>query len=346
MHELKLVNIQGYHEDKKILDEVNLQLNPGEIGCLLGPSGCGKTTLLRSIAGLHALKGGEIYLDAKQISSKKGQLAPEKRNIGMVFQDYALFPHMTVRDNIAFGIQKQPKKEQQSRITKLLELVGLPGLEQRYPHELSGGQQQRIALARALAPRPVLLLMDEPFSGLDVELRETLASEVRQILKSEKITALMVTHNQHEAFAIADYIGVMKTGKLLQWGTAHNLYHTPKAPFIADFIGEGSFINGEVSDKQTVKTALGEFSIHPDYAAEAGQNVKVLIRPDNLIEDSDAPLSLPVQQRIYRGSHYQYELLLPSSEIVLCQGRHLPHDNPKTHVQITPRITNAIIFPS
>lgn len=346
MHELNITNIQGYHEDKKILDQVNLKLNPGEIGCLLGPSGCGKTTLLRCIAGLHSLHSGEIHLDNKIISSSTKHRVPEKRNIGMVFQDYALFPHMTVADNIAFGIQKLVKQEQKNRIEKLLQLVGLPGVGKRYPHELSGGQQQRIALARALAPRPVLLLMDEPFSGLDVELRESLAAEVRQILKTEGITALMVTHNQHEAFAIADSIGVMKQGRLLQWDTAYNLYHTPKAPFIADFIGEGSFINGKVSNKQTVKTALGEFSIHPNYTVDAGENVKVLIRSDDLIEDLDAQLNLPVKQSIYRGSHYQYELLLPSSEIVLCQSRHFPHDNQKRLIQVTPRITNAIIFPS
>ena len=210
MPELTLLQVKAKHAEDFVIKGVDLHLKDKEIGCLLGPSGCGKTTLLRAIAGLHNIDDGEIHLGKNCLSSLAQNIATEKRQIGMVFQDYALFPHMTIYDNIAFGLKTGSNKEKQARIQQLLELIDLPDVAKRYPHQLSGGQQQRIALARALAPKPSLLLMDEPFSGLDIELRESLAREVRDILKTEGIGALMVTHNQNEAFAMTDSIGVLK----------------------------------------------------------------------------------------------------------------------------------------
>ncbi|NYT85959.1 ABC transporter ATP-binding protein [Pollutimonas harenae] len=219
-----------------VVQSLQLALNKGGIGCLLGASGCGKTTILRAIAGFEPLREGSISLGGCCLSEVGRQLAPERRNVGMMFQDYALFPHLTVEKNIAFGLRKWDKARRTQRVSELLALTGLEGTERRYPHELSGGQQQRVALARALAPEPDLLLLDEPFSNLDVDTRERLAFEVRDILKSTGHTAMLVTHNQAEAFAIADRIGVMQQGKIVQWDTPHGLHQHPVNDFVADFI--------------------------------------------------------------------------------------------------------------
>jgi iron(III) transport system ATP-binding protein len=201
---------------------LNLALNHGDIACLLGTSGCGKTTLLRAIAGFIPASHGFIEINQVVCSTPHHTLNPEQRQVGMVFQDYALFPHLNVQNNIEFGLHKQPQAQKQRRSTELLELVGLGALAQRFPHELSGGQQQRVALARALAPKPNLVLLDEPFSNLDIELRERLATEVRDILKAEGASALMVTHDQSEAFGMADMLGVMQEGRLQQWCAPYN----------------------------------------------------------------------------------------------------------------------------
>src|SRR5690606_3181900 len=211
------------------VDGVSLGLRAGDIGVLIGPSGCGKTTLLRAVAGLERASAGSISLDGETVSGmsdgQQHHMPAEQRRIGMVFQDYALFPHLNVGKNIAFGIDRLPRAERDTRVAEVLKLVGLDDMQARFPHELSGGQQQRVALARALAPRPRLLLLDEPFSNLDVDLRERLAHEVRGILKAANATALFVTHDQLEAFAIGDVIGVMHEGHLHQWEDAYALYH-------------------------------------------------------------------------------------------------------------------------
>ncbi|HRK85981.1 ABC transporter ATP-binding protein [Alcaligenes ammonioxydans] len=221
---------------RPVVDQLSLHLPQGEIGCLLGASGCGKTTVLRAIAGFEPLRAGHILLNGRVLSAVSQQVPPEDRHVGMMFQDYALFPHLTVEKNVAFGLRKWGRNERQERVHDMLELVDLSRLAQRYPHELSGGQQQRVALARALAPKPSLLLLDEPFSNLDVDTRERLAFEVREILKKAGITAILVTHNQAEAFAIADRIGVMQAGKIIQWDTPYSLHHHPVNDFVADFI--------------------------------------------------------------------------------------------------------------
>ena len=221
---------------KPVVQDLTLGLPVGHIGCLLGESGCGKTTLLRAIAGFEPVRAGRILLDGTVISSPTVQVAPELRRVGMMFQDYALFPHLTVALTVAFGLRKLARAERARRVEEMLELVGLAHAANSYPHEISGGQQQRVALARALAPSPSLLLLDEPFSNLDVDLRERLAHEVRDILKSTGHTAILVTHNQAEAFAIADRIGVMSKGRIAQWDTPYNLHHHPADAFVLDFI--------------------------------------------------------------------------------------------------------------
>ena len=229
----------AYDTDHGLVQAVqglNLHLEKGCIGCLLGASGCGKTTVLRAIAGFEPLRQGSIWLDDVALSSQRHLVPPEQRRVGMMFQDYALFPHLTVEKNIGFGLRRWPAARRQTRVAELLALIGLEGSRHRYPHELSGGQQQRIALARALAPQPELLLLDEPFSNLDIDTREHLAFEVRDILKKTGHTALLVTHNQAEAFAIADRIGIMKNGALIQWDTPYVLHHAPADTFVKNFI--------------------------------------------------------------------------------------------------------------
>ena len=219
-----------------VVDDLSLALERGGIGSLLGASGCGKTTVLRAIAGFEPVRAGSIRLDGAVLSSPEVQVLPEQRRIGMMFQDYALFPHLSVAANVAFGLRRLDKAARARRVAEMLELVGLRDAADDYPHELSGGMQQRVALARALAPAPDVLLLDEPFSNLDVDTRERLAFEVRDILKSTGHTAILVTHNQAEAFAIADHIGVMAGGRIAQWDTPYNLHHHPADDFVRDFI--------------------------------------------------------------------------------------------------------------
>lgn len=285
-----------------VLDGVSLTLHHGGIAALLGPSGCGKTTLLRLVAGFERLQAGHIALGGTVASAPHVHMPPDKRRVGMVFQDFALFPHLTVARNIAFGLVDAPAQAQRARVDELLALVGLEGFGARYPHELSGGQQQRVALARALANRPPLVLLDEPFSSLDGELRERLAGEVRQVLLHEGAAAVLVTHDQFEAFAFADAIGVMDRGRLAQWDTARNLYESPADRFVANFIGDGALIPGHLADG-TVRTVFGAVPIRALPArAGPGSAVEVLLRPDDLVLRPGGPVSGEVVSRGFRGS--------------------------------------------
>jgi len=303
----------------EIVHDLSFALQRGEIGCLLGPSGCGKTTVLRAIAGFESLIAGRIALGGKELSNAQHTTVPEARHVGVVFQDYALFPHLSVSDNIGFGLRKLSASERNLRIKKLLELVGLQTQEKKFPHELSGGQQQRVALARALAPQPDLLLLDEPFSNLDVDLRERLASEVRDILKEVGTTAVLVTHDQHEAFAIADQIGVMQNGVIVQWDQAYNLYHRPASRFVADFIGQGVFVSGTVA-QQDVAIELGTLPLCqglPVCAVDQQGKVDVLLRADDVIHDDNSPLKAEVIRKAFRGAEFLYTLKLPSGQQLL-----------------------------
>ena len=324
---LQLNNISVAYGEHTIVEGINLQLQEGEISCLLGPSGCGKTTLLRAIAGFEQPSVGEVSIRDHVVSTPEKILAPENRHIGMVFQDFALFPHLTIEANIRFGLGKKiSEKDQLKRCNELLDLIGLSGSNKKYPHQLSGGQQQRIALARALAPEPDILLLDEPFSSLDVELREQLAREVREILKQQNITAVLVTHDQNEAFAFADSIGLIHQGKLVQWDQAYNLYHQPATRFVANFIGQGVFIPGEYIGEQQVDTDLG--IIHGDVPEQCkvGCKLDLLIRPDDIIHDDDSDIQLEITERLFRGSDFLYTLRLPTGRQVLCiAGSHHDH---------------------
>ncbi|MES2902367.1 MAG: ABC transporter ATP-binding protein [Pseudomonadota bacterium] len=313
---LKLDHISYSHGQHKVVDQLSLQLQAGEIGCLLGPSGCGKTTVLRCIAGFEHVSAGSIYVENKLIGSSDFHQSAEQRRIGMVFQDYALFPHLSVAGNIGFGLRSGAASTRDARVAELLTTVGLAGQGKKFPHELSGGQQQRVALARALAPRPRLLLLDEPFSNLDVDLRERLALEVRDILRSEGTTAILVTHDQHEAFALADQIGVMYEGRIQQWDTPYNLYHRPHNRFVADFVGQGVFLPGQRDDDQRIQIELGRLSASGPDAADA-RSVQVLLRPDDVVHDDASAQQAEVVAKAFRGAEFLYTLRLPSGALVL-----------------------------
>lgn len=306
--------------------DLNLELAQGEIGCLLGSSGCGKSTVLRAICGFEPLKAGEIFLRDKLVSSVVTQLPPNQRKIGMVFQDFALFPHLNVLENIAFGLQHLPSSQRSAIAMNWLKRVSLADKATAYPHELSGGQQQRVALARAMAPEPDLILLDEPFSSLDIELRERLAGEMREILKANNITALLVTHDQFEAFAIADKVGVMTEGKVLQWDIPYQLYHKPINRYIADFIGRGVFVKGIVQANNKVKIELGELELEEDRSNEIGKEIDVLLRADDIQHDDHSNLLAEVVRKTFRGADFLYTLKLSSgTEIYAFVPSHHDH---------------------
>ena len=314
---LEVRGVTQSYDERLVLEHLSFELQPGTIGCLLGPSGCGKTTVLRCIAGFEAVTRGEIVLHGETMT-RPGRIVPaERRRIGMVFQDYALFPHLTVARNIGFGLRNASAAEREARVGELLEIVGLLNLGGRYPHELSGGQQQRVALARALAPRPELMLLDEPFSNLDVEMRERLSIEVRAILKQQKTTAILVTHDQHEAFNIADEIGIMAHGRIEQWDTPYRLYHEPSTRFVADFIGQGVFLPGTVLDQHTISIELGAMESRRVNTLPTGTAVDVLLRPDDILHDDASPLQARVLHKAFRGAEFLYTLQLPGGGRVL-----------------------------
>lgn len=316
--QLEVKDVAVAYDNNTVVKDINFSLQPGDIGCLLGPSGCGKTSLLRAIAGFEPVTHGEICLRDETVSLPGNCLPTEKRRVGMVFQDFALFPHLNVEKNVAFGLKHLNEKQRDERVDELLKLVGLEHLKQAYPHELSGGQRQRIALIRAMAPRPNILLMDEPFSSMDAELREQLAREVRDILKRDGITAILVTHDQLEAFALADVIAVLGNGELHQCGTGYQIYHNPANRFVADFIGQGVMLPGKVLDEKRVETEMGVFKGELPEDCHSGQQVEVLLRPDDVIHDDDSDTELEVIAKVFRGAEYLYTLALPSGQPILC----------------------------
>jgi iron(III) transport system ATP-binding protein len=335
------------------VEGVSLGLQPGQIGVLIGPSGCGKTSLLRAVAGLERCAAGRVSIGGQALSDPLAgvHLAPEKRQIGMVFQDYALFPHLSIAENVAFGVAGLPRDQREARVQQMLDLVGLAHAARRAPHQLSGGQQQRVALARALAPGPRLLLLDEPFSSLDVDLRERLAQEVRVILKASNTTALLVTHDQLEAFAVGDVIGVMNKGRLEQWDDAYTLYHRPASRFVAQFIGHGVFAPAQIvacAHGPCVHTPVGELD---DVAGcplpESFPNGEcdVLLRADDIVHDDASPVRALIERKAFRGSEFLLTLRLESGQRVMA---HVPshHDHGVGEwIGIRAAVDHVVTFP-
>ena len=307
----------AYPDGTRVCQDLSFSVEEGEIGCLLGPSGCGKTTVLRLIAGFERPTSGDIRIRQKLLADTHFCMPPEQRRIGLVFQDYALFPHLTVAKNVSFGLRHLSASAAAACTRDMLDMVRLTAEAQKYPHEISGGQRQRVALARALAPKPELLLMDEPFSNLDVELREKLGLEVRALLRQLSTPALLVTHDQHEAFSIADKIGVMNQGRILQWDSAYNLYHRPASRFVADFVGQGVLMRGVIVGNDRIDTELGLLAHCPGCALTTGEAVEVLLRPDDILHDDDSDQQAEVLHKAFRGADILYTLKLPSGSKVL-----------------------------
>lgn len=342
---LSLKHVQCDYDRQPVVNDLSAHVNRGDIVCLLGPSGCGKTTILRAIAGFHPLSDGEIHINGALVSSSGFTLPPEKRRLGMVFQDYALFPHLNVINNVSFGLRHLPTTHRQQVAQTMLEIVGLERMGERFPHELSGGQQQRVALARALAPQPDLLLMDEPFSNLDVEMRERLSEEVRHILKKQGITAILVTHDQNEAFSLGDQVGVMNEGRLLQWDTPYNLYHEPNCRFVADFIGQGIFMDGTLISPDTVETEVGRYQGNRAYDYPENTQVEVLLRPDDVIPDPNSPLRARITQKAFKGAEILFALQLPSGgKLLSLFPSHADHRIGET-VGIRVEADHLVLFP-
>jgi iron(III) transport system ATP-binding protein len=314
---LQLFGVRHGYNGQPVLSDFSLSLARGRIGCVLGPSGCGKTTALRCIAGFERISAGRIALNGEDVSLPGRTVPPEKRRVGMVFQDYALFPHLTVAENVGFGLRQLDPSARARRVSETLEVIGMPDSAGRYPHELSGGQQQRVALARALAPQPELLLLDEPFSNLDIDLRERLGLELRDILKQQNMTAILVTHDQQDAFAIADEIGIMRNGGIEQWGTAYDLYHRPATRFVADFVGQGTFLPGTILTECRIRLELGVFQGNVPADWPQGTVVDVLLRPDDILHDDASPLQAQVLHKAFRGAAFLYTLQLPGGGRVM-----------------------------
>ena len=290
------------------VDGASLCVASGEVVALLGPSGCGKTTLLRLVAGFERPDGGCVSVAGKAVAGHGGWVAPEGRRVGMVFQDYALFPHLTVAGNVGFGLAR---RDRGSRVPELLSLVGLSGLDRRYPHELSGGQQQRVALARALAPSPGVVLLDEPWSNVDPFLRETLRGEVMEIVQPLGVTVLLVTHDREEAFSVADRIVLMCDGRVVQEGSAEDLYFAPATRWVAEFVGAANVLSGRVVGR-TVETAIGVFAAN----GVSKRDVQVVVRPE-LLELEPSPIGrAEVVTREFRGHDVVYRVLLDGLELV------------------------------
>ncbi len=344
-HRIDARNVSVAMQNKKIVSKVSLQLKPGQIAAILGPSGCGKTTFLRALAGFQPVSDGEVYVHDKLLSKAGYTLAPEHRNIGMMFQDLALFPHLTIEQNIRFGLKTLTKPEQHARVQQVLDLTELSSHEKKYPHQLSGGQQQRVALARALAPKPEILLLDEPFSSLDPDLREQVATDVRNILKHENVTAILVTHDQHEAFAMTDEIGVMVNGEIEQWDSAYNIYHKPKTRFVADFIGLGTMVNAKVVDEQSLDTEFGRVTGTFGNSFKQGDEIDLLVRPDDIPHDDTSHITALVEEKRFRGAEFLYKLRLQSGNSVLCYAP--SHHNHKIGepIGIKLDLEHLVVFP-
>jgi iron(III) transport system ATP-binding protein len=314
---LECVGVTKNFGDTIAVDEFNLTIPQGEVIALLGPSGCGKTTALRLIAGFSNPEAGSISIGGEPVHQTGRSVPPEKRRVGMVFQEGALFPHLTVEQNIAYGLPKDADRSQ--RVQEVVSLTGLDGLAQRMPHELSGGQQQRVALARALAPRPELLLLDEPFSNLDPGLREQVRRDVMSILRASGITAVFVTHDQEEAMYVGDRIAVMNRGKIEQQGTPEEIFHHPSTKFVAEFVGMVDFVPARWEEGRIV-TALGAADL--PYRPVSEGSLEVMVRPDCVDCHPSADGEGVITDREFRGAFYLYRVLLASGGTVRCLRSH------------------------
>lgn len=325
---LKIEDVAKHYGSETVISDLSLSVRDGEILTLLGPSGCGKTTTLRLIAGLEKPNQGDIHLQNESVAGTGRFVPAEERGIGVVFQEFALFPHLTARENVAFGLQDWSEPDREARVAELLDLVDLEAHGEDYPDELSGGQQQRIALARSLAPEPEMLLLDEPFSNLDVDLRVEMREEVRRIIKQAGVTAISVTHDQEEAMSISDRVAVMNDGDIEQIDTPEEVFQQPESRFVAGFLGHASFLSGAVRGDH-VDTALGRVlrdNVNGLAEQYDGTTVDLLVRPDDVTafptETADTEADGTVVYRRYLGPTVLYRVELDTGETIECMHNH------------------------
>lgn len=340
---LEIEDVSLSIEGTLILDNLSLNIDEHEIISLIGPSASGKSSLLRIIAGFENISSGKVKLNGLTVDDRSTIVQPQNRNVGIIFQDLALFPHLSCKDNILFGITNYSADHKRQRLDRLCNLLDITSIKDKFPHEISGGQQQRIAIARALAPGPEILLLDEPFSALDEELKETLMHDVKNLLKEEKITTIVITHNIKEAFQLSDKIAFLDNKKIIQFDTAYNLYHKPYTKEIANFCGIGSFINGTVIDSNHVSTILGKL-FGDTSKFKVGSNVSVMIRPDDIIHDDDSPQSAKVLEKIFFGSDFLYKLELTEGEKIFCYTPSHHNHAINEVIGIKPVIDHLILF--
>ena len=314
---LNLQSVKIALDSKVILDDVNLKIDTGEIVSLMGSSASGKTSLIRSIAGFHNISSGVIQIDGQIVDDSIRRSDVAMRNVGVIFQDLALFPHLTVRENICFGLNNIDNTQQQNRAKKLEDLLSIENITNRYPNQISGGQQQRVAIARAIAPKPNLLLLDEPFSALDYELKDNLMNDIMKLIKSENITAILITHSAEEAFKMSDKIAFISNNTITQFANPYDIYHRPVSKEIANFFGISSYIKAKITDSSHIKCILGDFvGMVDQYNKDA--KVDLLIRPDDIIHDDDSLFSAKVTEKTFRGSDFLYELELKDGQKIFC----------------------------
>ncbi len=340
---IELIEVSKSYPRERLpaLHDISFKVEKGEILALLGPSGSGKTTTLRLIAGFESPDHGRILLGDREVSDRQNPVPPEKRGVGMVFQDYVLFPHLTVFKNVAFGLRGRDVRLREETVRRIIDLVGLAPWAERYPHELSGGQQQRVALARALAPNPIVILLDEPFSNLDPDMRGQMRREVGQILRKTGSTAILVTHDHEEAFAMADKVAVLNGGILEQLDTPEIIYHLPSSPFVADFVGQADFLHGAVRE-DGVFTQIGIFVNVKDLPV--GAEVRVMIRPDDIDLYLDPDGNAVILARQFRGSENLYLIGLGSGEKVHSSQHSIDLYPAGTRVGIRLKHTHTVLF--
>lgn len=334
---LSVAALAAGHGGRHVFEGVTFDLARGEIAALLGPSGTGKTTLLRCIAGLHAPAAGDLWLRGENAR----RLKPERRGLGFVFQDLALFPHLDVAGNIGFGLARWARAEREARVAALLARTGLADYGARKPHELSGGQQQRVALARSLAPQPDLLLLDEPLSGLDADLRPKLRDELRALLKAEGTAALLVTHDQDEAFAFADTVGVMLDGRLAQWSPGYELYHRPVDAAVARFVGDGRLLPVRWLDEHHVASPFGPLAVP---RSTAGAEGLLLVRPDDLLI-GEGDTAAVIVDLIFHGAESMHRLRLDDGTELSALAPSHRRFAIGERVRIRPDLAHVVVFP-
>lgn len=313
---LSINHLTCKYDQQVILESLSLKVEQGEIVCLLGASGCGKTTLLKAIAGLLPLSSGSISLRHQTLDDGRDWLPPEQRNIGMIFQDYALFPHLTVAENVGFGLTDVKPNLRTDKVNEMLHLVHLQDFAQRYPHQLSGGQQQRVAIARSLAYKPDLLLLDEPFSNIDTQVRHELIAEIRRLFKQQGVTAIFVTHSREEAFAFADKMAVMNHGVIEQYGTASELYYHPSSKFVADFLGGGSYLAARRISESEYQTQLGCIPAKAQHNIDLNQACELLLRPQHLVLEAVNNSDIHVLEQQFMGDHCRYVINASGSQLL------------------------------